>query len=136
MRTWAKMRVRRVCAAFAAGRILNPLLVVRSQYVGGLIGGIGMALHEQTVTDRASGRILGQTFADYLIPVHADMPEFDIAMIEEDDPHPARRRQGRRHAGQRRHPGRHRQRGCSTPSASWVRPSADPDRGCDRELGW
>jgi xanthine dehydrogenase YagR molybdenum-binding subunit len=81
-----EIRVRRVCAAFAAGRILNPLLA-RSQYVGGLIGGIGMALHERTVTDQASGRILGDGFADYLIPVHADMPEFDIAMIDEDDPH-------------------------------------------------
>jgi len=81
-----EIRVRRVCAAFAAGRILNPLLA-RSQYVGGLIGGIGMALHEQTLTDRATGCILGKSFADYLIPVHADMPEFDIAMIEEDDPH-------------------------------------------------
>jgi xanthine dehydrogenase YagR molybdenum-binding subunit len=81
-----EIRVRRVCGAFAAGRILNPLLA-RSQYIGGLIGGIGMALHEQTVTDRATGSILGKSFADYLIPVHADMPEFDIAMIEEDDPH-------------------------------------------------
>ena len=81
-----EVRVRRVCAAFAAGRILNPLLT-RSQYVGGLIGGIGMALHERTVTDRASGRILGDNFADYLIPVHADMPEFEIDMVEEDDPH-------------------------------------------------
>jgi xanthine dehydrogenase YagR molybdenum-binding subunit len=80
-----EIRVRRVCAAFAAGHILNPKLA-RSQFVGGLIGGIGMALHERTVTDRATGRILGQSFADYLIPVHADMPEFDIAMIEEDDP--------------------------------------------------
>jgi xanthine dehydrogenase YagR molybdenum-binding subunit len=81
-----EIRVRRVCGAFAAGQILNPLLA-RSQYVGGLIGGIGMALHEQTVTDRATGCILGKSFADYLIPVHADMPTFDIAMIEEDDPH-------------------------------------------------
>jgi xanthine dehydrogenase YagR molybdenum-binding subunit len=81
-----EVRVRRVCGAFAAGRILNPLLS-KSQYVGGLIGGIGMALHEMTVTDRASGRILGDTFADYLIPVHADMPEFDIAMVDEEDPH-------------------------------------------------
>jgi xanthine dehydrogenase YagR molybdenum-binding subunit len=81
-----EIRVRRVCAAFAAGRILNPLLA-RSQYVGGLIGGIGMALHEQTVTDRVTGAILGKSLADYLIPVHADMPAFDIAMIEEDDPH-------------------------------------------------
>jgi xanthine dehydrogenase YagR molybdenum-binding subunit len=81
-----EIRVRRVCGAFAAGRILNPRLA-KSQYVGGLIGGIGMALHEMTVTDRASGRILGDTFADYLIPVHADVPEFDITMVDEEDPH-------------------------------------------------
>jgi xanthine dehydrogenase YagR molybdenum-binding subunit len=81
-----EIRVRHVCGAFAAGQILNPLLA-RSQYIGGLIGGIGMALHEQTTTDRATGCILGKSFADYLIPVHADMPIFDIAMIEEDDPH-------------------------------------------------
>lgn len=81
-----EIRVRRVTAAFAAGRIVNPLLA-RSQYVGGLIGGIGMALHEQTVTDAASGRILGAGFADYLIPVHADMPAFDIAMVDEHDPY-------------------------------------------------
>jgi xanthine dehydrogenase YagR molybdenum-binding subunit len=81
-----EIRVRRVCGAFAAGHILNPLLA-KSQYVGGLIGGIGMALHERTATDRASGHIVGDSLADYLIPVHADIPEFDIAMIEEDDPH-------------------------------------------------
>ena len=77
-------RVRRICAAFAAGRIVNPLLA-RSQYVGGVIGGIGMALHEQTLTDHASGRILGDTLADYLIPVHADIPQIDIVMVEEKD---------------------------------------------------
>jgi xanthine dehydrogenase YagR molybdenum-binding subunit len=81
-----EIRVRRVCGAFAAGHILNPLLA-KSQYVGGLIGGIGMALHERTATDRASGHIVGDSFADYLIPVHTDIPEFDIAMIEEQDPH-------------------------------------------------
>jgi xanthine dehydrogenase YagR molybdenum-binding subunit len=81
-----EIRVRRVCGAFAAGHILNPLLA-RSQYIGGLIGGIGMALHEETVTDAATGSILGKSFADYLIPVHADMPTFDIAMIDEDDRH-------------------------------------------------
>jgi xanthine dehydrogenase YagR molybdenum-binding subunit len=81
-----ELRVRRIAAAYAAGRILNPLLA-RSQYVGGLIGGIGMALHEETVTDVPSGRILGQSFADYLIPVHADMPDFDVSLVHEDDPH-------------------------------------------------
>ena len=81
-----EVRVRRICAAFAAGRILNPLLA-RSQYVGGLIGGLGMALHEETVTDPATGRILGANLADYLIPVHADIPAMDIIMVPEDDPH-------------------------------------------------
>jgi xanthine dehydrogenase YagR molybdenum-binding subunit len=81
-----EIRVRRVCGAFAAGHILNPLLA-KSQYVGGLIGGIGMALHERTATDLASGHVVGDSFADYLIPVHADIPEFDIAIIEEEDRH-------------------------------------------------
>lgn len=85
-RDLGEIRVRRVCGAFAAGRIVNPMLA-KSQYVGGLIGGIGMALHEKTVTDHASGRILGDSLADYLIPVHADMPDFDIAMIDEQDVH-------------------------------------------------
>ena len=80
-----EIRVRRVTAAFAVGRIVNRLLAV-SQFIGGLIGGIGMALHERTVTDRASGRIVGDSFADYLIPVHADMPVFDIAIHDEHDP--------------------------------------------------
>jgi xanthine dehydrogenase YagR molybdenum-binding subunit len=81
-----EIRVRRVAAAFAVGRIINRLLA-ESQFVGGLIGGIGMVLHERTVTDRASGRIIGDTLADYLIPVHADMPVFDIALVDEHDPH-------------------------------------------------
>lgn len=80
-----EVRVRRVVAAFAAGRILNAQLA-HSQYVGGLIGGIGMALHEQVDTDKATGRIVGDNFADYLIPTHADMPEFDVIMLAEDDP--------------------------------------------------
>ncbi|MDP3748843.1 MAG: xanthine dehydrogenase family protein molybdopterin-binding subunit [Phenylobacterium sp.] len=81
-----EVRLKRLTAAYAAGRILNPLLA-RSQYVGGLIGGIGMALHEATVDDKASGRVLGDNLADYLIPVQADMPAFDVHMIHEDDPH-------------------------------------------------
>jgi xanthine dehydrogenase YagR molybdenum-binding subunit len=80
------LRVRRVCAAYACGRILNPLLA-RSQLVGGVIFGIGMALHEATVTDARLGRIVNPSLADYAIPVHADMPRFDIALVDDDDPH-------------------------------------------------
>jgi len=81
-----EIRVTRLTAAYAAGRILNPLLA-RSQFIGGLVGGIGMALHEDTVMDERLGRIVNDNLADYLIPVHADMPRFDIHLVDEDDPH-------------------------------------------------
>jgi xanthine dehydrogenase YagR molybdenum-binding subunit len=80
------VRVVRLTAAYAAGRILNPRLA-RSQFIGGLIGGIGMALHETVITDERLGRIVNDNLADYLIPVHADMPRFDVHMIAEHDPH-------------------------------------------------
>jgi xanthine dehydrogenase YagR molybdenum-binding subunit len=80
------VRVVRVTAAYAIGRIVNPLLA-RSQLVGGLVGGIGMALHEETVTDERLGRIVNHNLADYLMPTHADMPEFDVHLIDERDPH-------------------------------------------------
>jgi xanthine dehydrogenase YagR molybdenum-binding subunit len=83
-----EVRVNRLTAAFAAGRILNPLLA-RSQYVGGLIAGIGLALHEQTSMDQHTGHIINDNLSDYLVPVHADMPQFDVHMIEEVDPHVA-----------------------------------------------
>lgn len=82
----AMLRVRRVTAAFAAGRIVNPTLA-RSQYVSGLVGGIGMALHEEVRTDHRSGRICGPSLAEYLVPTAADMPDFDILMVEETDEH-------------------------------------------------
>jgi len=82
----AIVRVARLTAAYAIGRIVNPLLV-RSQLVGGLVGGIGMALHEETATDERLGRIVNHSLADYLIPTHADMPVFDVHLIDERDPH-------------------------------------------------
>ncbi|HKH69108.1 MAG TPA: xanthine dehydrogenase family protein molybdopterin-binding subunit, partial [Reyranella sp.] len=83
---FGEVRVTRLSSAYATGRILNPLLA-RSQFVGGLVWGIGMALHEQTVMDKNLGRIVNDNLADYLIPVHADMPRFDIHMLPDDEPH-------------------------------------------------
>ncbi len=80
----AMARVRRMTAAFAAGRIVNPTLA-RSQYISGLVGGLGMALQETTLTDPRSGRIVGASFAEYLVPTCADMPAFDIVMVDEVD---------------------------------------------------
>lgn len=81
-----EVRVRRIHAAYAAGRIVSPLMA-HGQYVGGLVGGIGMALHEATLTDVASGRIVNDNLGDYLVPTHADMPEFAVHMLDEHDPH-------------------------------------------------
>ena len=81
-----EVRLTRLTAAYATGRILNRLLA-RSQFIGGIVGGIGMALHEATIMDEHLGRVVNDNLADYLIPVHADMPAFDIHMIEESDPH-------------------------------------------------
>jgi xanthine dehydrogenase YagR molybdenum-binding subunit len=85
-RVTGELRLARVHAAYAAGRIVSPLLA-HSQYVGGLVGGIGQALHEATLTDAMSGRIVNDNLGDYLIPVHADMPEFQVHLVDEHDPH-------------------------------------------------
>jgi xanthine dehydrogenase YagR molybdenum-binding subunit len=80
------IRVARVVAAFAAGKILNPR-TANNQYVGGIVFGIGMALEENTVRDRRTGRVVTRDLADYHVPVHADVPEIEVIQIAEDDPH-------------------------------------------------
>jgi xanthine dehydrogenase YagR molybdenum-binding subunit len=80
-------RVRRIVGAYGAGRIVNPKLA-RSQCIGGMMGGIGMALMEHSVVDPRNGRIPNGTFAEYHIPVHADTPPvMDVIFVEEHDPH-------------------------------------------------
>ena len=66
------------------GKILN-LKTAKSQIMGGAIFGIGMALMEGSVYDRNSGRIVTKDLSEYLMPVHADMPEFDIQFIDKAD---------------------------------------------------
>jgi xanthine dehydrogenase YagR molybdenum-binding subunit len=46
-----------------------------------------LALHEATLPEVASGRIVNDNLGDYLLPTHADMPEFVVHMLEEHDPH-------------------------------------------------
>jgi xanthine dehydrogenase YagR molybdenum-binding subunit len=79
-------RVTRWVGAFAAGRILNPK-TARSQMIGGIIMGLGMALLEHTVYDPVRGKIVTDNLADYLVPVNADVPEIDIVFIDERDEH-------------------------------------------------
>jgi xanthine dehydrogenase YagR molybdenum-binding subunit len=81
-----QIRVTRMVGAFAAGRIINPHLV-RSQLFGGMIWGMSFALHEEAVTDRRSGRIMNANFAEYHVPVNADVPSLDVVTVDEHDPH-------------------------------------------------
>jgi xanthine dehydrogenase YagR molybdenum-binding subunit len=79
-----EIRVRRHVGAFAAGRILNAK-TARSQMIGGIVFGMGMALGEESQIDPWTGRVTNATLADYLVPVHADVPEIEVIMVPEED---------------------------------------------------
>jgi xanthine dehydrogenase YagR molybdenum-binding subunit len=80
-------RVRRIVGAYGAGRIVNPK-TTRSQCIGGMIGGIGMALMEHAVVDARNGRVPNANLAEYAVPVHADAPPvMDVILVDEHDPH-------------------------------------------------
>ncbi len=78
------IRVTRVVSAVAAGRILNPK-IAGSQILGAVVGGIGMALHEETATDHRFGRFMTHNLADYHVPVNADAHAIDVIFVEEKD---------------------------------------------------
>ncbi len=80
------VRLRRMVSAFAAGRVLNQK-TARSQYLGGIVQGIGMALLEQTRFDRRFGSFTNINFGEYLVPVNADVRNLDVIFVEEDDRH-------------------------------------------------
>ncbi len=78
------VRVRRMLAVCAAGRILNPL-TARSQVIGGMTMGIGAALMEEMAVDTRFGLFVNHDLAGYEVPVHADVPHLDVAFIDEVD---------------------------------------------------
>jgi xanthine dehydrogenase YagR molybdenum-binding subunit len=80
------IRVRRAVGTYGAGRIVNPRLA-SSQCTGGMIGGIGMALMEQTALDTRDGRPVNAHMADYLMPVNLDIGSLEAHFVDEDDPH-------------------------------------------------
>jgi xanthine dehydrogenase YagR molybdenum-binding subunit len=81
-----QIRANRVVGAFAAGRIINPLMV-RSQYYGGMIWGVSFALHEHAAMDPRSGRPMNPNLAEYRVPVNADIPSLEAILVEEHDAH-------------------------------------------------
>jgi xanthine dehydrogenase YagR molybdenum-binding subunit len=78
------IRVTRIVSAVAAGRILNTK-TARSQIIGGVVWGIGMALHEETLVDHNFGRIMNANIAEYHVPVNADVHDIEVIFVDEPD---------------------------------------------------
>jgi xanthine dehydrogenase YagR molybdenum-binding subunit len=85
-RDFGLVRGRRLVGAYGTSRIVNPRMA-RSQVISGMVGGIGMALMEHTITDRHSGRVVNADLANYLVPVNADIADLDAIFVEEHDPY-------------------------------------------------
>ena len=80
-----EIRVRRMLAVCAAGRILNPK-AARSQVIGAMTMGVGAALMEELAIDQRLGFFVNHDLASYEVPVHADIPHQDVVFLDETDP--------------------------------------------------
>jgi xanthine dehydrogenase YagR molybdenum-binding subunit len=74
------IRVKRMVAAFDSGRIFNPKLA-ESQWIGGMVMGLGQTLLEEGQIDPRDGRTVNANFADYAVPVNADVPEMQVISV-------------------------------------------------------
>jgi xanthine dehydrogenase YagR molybdenum-binding subunit len=79
-----EIRLRRMLGVFTAGRILNEK-TARSQAIGGMIFGVGAALEEGMTLDPRFGNFVNHDLAEYLVPVHADVPDVDAVFLPELD---------------------------------------------------
>ncbi len=80
------VRLARMVSAFAAGRIVNAK-TAGSQFLGGTVWGVAMALHEEARIDERSGRYMNANLENYLVPVNADIPVVEIILVDEHDEH-------------------------------------------------
>ena len=78
------IQVTRVVSAVAVGRVINPK-TARSQVLGGVVWGIGMALEEEGAIDHAFGRFMNHNLAEYHVPVNADVHDIDVIFVDEPD---------------------------------------------------
>jgi xanthine dehydrogenase YagR molybdenum-binding subunit len=79
-----EIRCPRILGAFAAGKVVSPLLA-ESQLMGGLIWGVSAALHEATEIDRRAARYVNTDLAEYMIPVNADIGAVEVIVLPEQD---------------------------------------------------
>jgi xanthine dehydrogenase YagR molybdenum-binding subunit len=78
------VRVPRIVGAYDIGRVINPK-IARSQCIGGMVGGLGMALLEQAEWDAGLARVMNANLAEYLVPVNADVQELEALLVPADD---------------------------------------------------
>ena len=81
-----EVRVSRFLGSFDCGRIMNAKTAA-SQFRGGIIMGLGLALMEETQFDERTGRVMNPSLAEYHVPVHLDVPQIDVVWTDEPDPH-------------------------------------------------
>jgi xanthine dehydrogenase YagR molybdenum-binding subunit len=79
-----RVRVSRVVSVFDVGLVMNAK-AVRSQFIGGIVFGIGQALLEELTYDRVDGQAINADLAGYLVPVHADVPDIDVSWLDRPD---------------------------------------------------
>lgn len=79
-----RIEVRRLVGAYDIGRVVNPK-IARSQCIGGMVGGLGMALLEEAEWDERFGRVMNANLAEYLVPVAADVADLDVTFVPSDD---------------------------------------------------
>ncbi len=79
------VRVKQVVSVVDSGKIISPK-TAESQMIGGAVGGIGMALTEEGIIDHRTGRYVNNNFADYHVPVHADIPDIQVIFVDKPDP--------------------------------------------------
>jgi xanthine dehydrogenase YagR molybdenum-binding subunit len=85
-RVTGETRVDHVLGSYDCGRIINPKAAA-SQFRGGIIMGIGLALMEDTAFDERTARIMNPSLAEYHVPVHMDVPRIDVMWTDIADPH-------------------------------------------------
>jgi xanthine dehydrogenase YagR molybdenum-binding subunit len=81
-----EVRVPRMVGVFSCGRIVNPR-TARSQFIGGMVWGLSMALHEHSVMDHTLGHVVNHDLAEYHVPAHADIGDIDVSWLDEEDLH-------------------------------------------------
>jgi len=84
-----EVRIARWVGSFDTGRIINPKTAA-SQFRGGIIMGLGLALTEEALFDERTGRIMNPSLAEYHVPVHLDVPRIDVIWNDIPDPHTPR----------------------------------------------